>query len=178
MKRTTTLGLVATLAAGLSIAAFAGSDHEGKGPTPEQRKEFQEKRQAMIEERLAKLPAEEQKLARALEPLRDSLMHAIGDYHHKVKAGAAARSLATERANIASLEGQIQKLQAENRETWLDLLADLPGPGGMGGPHGKGGPDGHGWKDGKGGPECHKHGDAKGGPEHGGEEPPPPPPID
>jgi len=168
MKRTTTLGLVALLATGLSIAAFAGPDHHGKGPTPEQRKEFQEKRKEFIEKRLAKLPVDEQKLARALEPLRDSLMRTMGDYRHKVKGGAAARSLTAERATIASLEAQIQKLQSDNREVWLDLLADLPGPGGHEGMRGPG----------KHGADCPKRAD-KDCPRHGdGELPPPPPPID
>jgi len=169
---TAKIGLAAALAAGLAVSAWAAEGKDGKGPTPEQRKEFELKRQEMMEKRLAKLPAEEQKLARALEPLRDSLMHAMGDYHHKVKEGAAARSLTVERANITTLESQIQKLQAENREVWLDLLADLPGPGMGPGGHGKGGPDGHHWKkDGsKGGPDCPMHhGDM------GGDEPPPPP---
>ena len=168
MKRTITFGLVATLAAGLGIAAFAGSDHEGRGPTPEQRKEF-------LEKHLANLPAPEQSLARTLEPLRDSLRHAIGDYHHKVKDGATARSLKAERAIIVSLQAQIQKLQADNQEVWLDLLADLPGPVMKGGREGKGPP----WMDGKGGPDCPRHGDMKDCPRHrDGENPPPPPPID
>jgi len=178
MKRTTTLGLVAVLAAGMSIAAFAGTEREQKGPTPEQRKEFQEKRKESFEKRISKLSADEQKLARALEPLRDSLMRTLRDYHHKVKDGAAARSLTTERATIASLEGQIQKLQAENREVWLDLLANLPGPGGPEGMRGPGGPHRRGDKADKDGPDCPKH-DDKDCPRHGeGEMPPPPPPID
>ncbi len=169
MKRTTPLWICAGLAAGLSVVAFGGGDRDQKGPSPEQRKEFQQKRAEFLEKRLAKLPVEEQKLARALEPLRDSLMGTIGEYHRKVKDGAAPRSLTTDRATIASLQSQIQKLQADNQEVWLDLLADLPGPGG---PGGKGGPP-HGWMGGKdgraGGPECPKH-----------EEdhlPPPPPPL-
>jgi Spy/CpxP family protein refolding chaperone len=172
MIRTSTLGLVTSLAAALSIAAFAGFEHEGNSPTPQQRKEFQERHKESIEKRLAKLPAEEQKLARTLQPLRDSLMRTMGDYKRKVKDGAAARSLTAERSTIASLEAQIQKLQSDNREVWLDLLADLPGPearGGPGGPHGKFG---------KGGPECPKRSD-KDCPRHGdGELPPPPPPIE
>lgn len=180
MKRATRFGLVAMLTVGLSISAFAGS--EGKEPTPEQRKEFHEKRKAMFEERLSKLPSEEQKLARALDPLRDSLMRTIGEYHRKVKDGAQARSLSTERATIASLEAQIQKLQADNQEVWLDLLADLPGPGG---PHGIRRPDGRfdgkgrPGKEGKRGPDCPKRGEMKECPRHyDGETPPPPPPID
>jgi len=172
MNRTARIGLVAALAAGLSVGTWAASDNGAKGPTPEQRKEFEQKRKEMMEKRISKLPPEEQKLARALEPLRDSLMRAMGDYHRKVKDGAAARSLTVERANITTLESQIQKLQAENRDVWLDLLADMPGPGGPGG-HGKG-PGHHGMKDGKGAPEdCPMH--------HGekdGDEPPPPPPED
>jgi len=103
-------------------------------PTPPSHKE-------LLEKRLAKLPAQEQELARKIAPLRDSLARTIGGYQHKVHKGTAARSLTAERATIRSLQAQIYALEAQNPDVTLDLLADLPGPGGCG-PHG--GPGHHG----------------------------------
>jgi hypothetical protein len=125
MNRISKIAGFALLATGLSATAFAQTKPDHKRPTPEQRKEF-------LEKRLAKLSADEQRLARELFPLHDSLMRTIGDYHRKTKAGAEPRSLTSERNLIASLEAQIQRLQTENKEVWLDLLAHMPGPGGPG----------------------------------------------
>jgi hypothetical protein len=122
MNNTAKVGWLALFATGLSVAAFAASKPDFKGPTPEQRKEF-------LEKRIAKLSPDEQRLARELAPLRDSLMHAMREYHHKVKDGAEPRSLTAERNTIASMESQIQRVQTENQEVWLDLLAHIPGPG-------------------------------------------------
>lgn len=127
------IALAAGAAGGLVYA------QQGEKPSPEQREEFQERRKEFIEKRLAKLPEAEQKLARRIEPLRDSLFRTIGQYHRKVHEGATARSLVAERTAIVSLESQIQAIQAQDRETYLDLLADLPGPGGPRGPEGHGG---------------------------------------
>jgi hypothetical protein len=165
MNRIAKIGTVALLATGLSVAAFAAIKTDHKGPTAEQRKEF-------LEKRISKLPAEEQRLARELFPLRDSLMRVMGDYQRKArKDSTAPRSLTAERTAIASLEAQIQRLQASNQEVWLDLLAHTPGPGGPGfarhhGRHGKGGPD------------CPPPGEPKDGPDDDGPDdlPPPPPP--
>ncbi len=123
MNRIAKIGWVALLATGiLSTAALAAAKPDRQGPTDEPRKAF-------LEKRLAKLPADEQRLARQLWPLRDSLMRAMGDYHRKVADGAVPRSLTAERNAVASLESQIQRLQTENQEVWLDLLARMPGPG-------------------------------------------------
>lgn len=139
MNRIAKIGAVVALAAAWTVAADAAAKPERKGPTPEQRKEF-------LEKRIAKLSADEQRLARELFPLRDSLMRAMGDYHRKVEEGAAPRSLTAERNQIAALEASIERLQTENREVWLDLLAHMPGPGGPRfarhrPPPGKDGPD-------------------------------------
>ena len=159
MRQTAKIGWIALFATGLSVAAFAAAKSERRCPTPEQRKEF-------LEKRIAKLPADEQRLARELAPLRDSLMNAMREYHHKVKDGAAPRTLTTERNTIASIESQIQRLQTENQEVWLDLLAHLPGPEGRGFDkhHGRPGMDGS---------EPPARGDANGGPD---DLPPPPAP--
>jgi len=124
---------VAACIAGIAIA------HPGEGPSPEQRKEF-------FEKRIAKLPPEEQQLARELQPLRDSLFRTIGQYRHEVHEGTAARTLTTERGTIQSLQARIYALETQNPDVTLDLLADLPMPF-MGG-------DGHrGWGHHK-GPMC------------------------
>ncbi|GEM_PF-1699358 len=106
---------VAACVAGIAIA------HPGEGPSPEQRKEF-------LEKGIAKLPPEEQQLARQLQPLRDSLFRTIGRYRHKVHEGAAARTLTAERGAIQSLQGRIYTLETQNPDVTLDLLADLPMP--------------------------------------------------
>ena len=109
------------LAAGFAIA------HPGeRGPSPEKRREF-------VEKRLSKLPPQEQELARQVLPLRDSLMRTIGDYKRKVHDGAQPRSLVSQRATIQSLQSRIWALEAQNPDVTLDLLADLPGP--FDGPH-------------------------------------------
>jgi hypothetical protein len=111
----TTIAAVAACVAGIAIA------HPGEGPSPEQRKEF-------FEKGIAKLPAEEQQLARQLQPLRDSLFRTIGQYRHKVHEGTAARTLTTERGAIQSLQARIYTLETQNPDVTLDLLADLPMP--------------------------------------------------
>lgn len=155
MKIITAASCIAALAAGMAIA------HPGEGrqgPSPEQRKEF-------LEKRIAKLPAQEQELARQIEPLRDSLMRAIGEYRHKVKEGAAARSLTTERATVQRLQASVRALESQNPDVTLDLIADLPGPfEGRRGHH----------------PPPPPGDSAQGCPRHGGGDdlPPPPPPED
>ncbi|HXP91685.1 MAG TPA: hypothetical protein VN931_12255 [Fibrobacteria bacterium] len=106
---------VAVCVAGIAIA------HSGEGPSPEQRKEF-------FEKKIAKLPPEEQQLARELQPLRDSLFRTIGQYKRKVHDGTAARSLTAERGAIQSLQARIYTLETQNPDVTLDLLADLPMP--------------------------------------------------
>ncbi len=161
MNRLTKIACLAVFATGLSAAAFAEGSRRHKAPTPEQRKEF-------LEKRIAKLPVEEQRLARVLAPLRDSLMHAMGDYHHRVKEGAQPRSLTAERNAIASLESQILRLQVENQEVWLDLVAHMPGPKDRRDRrHGDPDHDRPGSKDPREAP----------GPDEPNEMPPPPPPI-
>ena len=107
--------VIALFVAGLAIAM------PGDGPSPEKRKEF-------FENMIAKLPAQEQELARQIHPLRDSLFRTIGQYKHKVHDGAAARSLTAERATIQSLQARIHALESQNPDVTLDLLADLPSP--------------------------------------------------
>ena len=125
--------VVALFVAGLAVA------RPGEGPSPEQRKEY-------FEKRISKLPAQEQELARQIEPLRDSLFRTIGQYKRKVHEGAQARNLTAERSAIESLRASIYALETRNPDVAMDLLADLPAPF-MGG-------DGrHGWKH-PGGPEC------------------------
>ena len=126
---------IALFVAGLAIA------RPGEGPSPEQRKEF-------FEKRIAKLPAQEQELARRIEPLRDSLFRTIGQYKHKVHDGAQARSLTAERSTIQSLQASIYALEIQNPDVTLDLLADLPSPFMGGGRHGGPGNDSLGAKDG------------------------------
>jgi uncharacterized protein involved in exopolysaccharide biosynthesis len=110
-----TTAAVAACVAGIAIA------HSGEGPTPEQRKEF-------LEKRIAKLPPEEQQLARQIQPLRDSLFRTIGQYRHKVHGGTSARSLTADRGAIQSLQARIYALETQNPDVTLDLLADLPMP--------------------------------------------------
>lgn len=107
--------VIALFVAGLAIA------FPGDGPSPEKRKEF-------FEKRIAKLPAQEQELARQIQPLRDSLFRTIGQYKRKVHEGAAARSLTAERSTIQSLQAGIYALETQNPDVTLDLLADLPSP--------------------------------------------------
>jgi hypothetical protein len=161
MNRISRIGTVALLATGLSVAVVAVVKSEHKGPTSEQRKEF-------LEKRLAKLPSDELRLARELFPLRDSLMRVMGDYHRKVREGAEPRTLTAERSTITSVESQIQRLQTENQEVWLDLLAHMPGPDGprFGRHHKRPG------KDGPGQPPP-----AGEGPDDGAMDDPPPPPA-
>lgn len=161
MKQMTKIAWIAVLASGLSVAAFAAAEHKGFRPSPEQRKEF-------LEKRIAKLPGEAQNLARELAPLRDSLFQAMGSYHRQVKDGAPPRSLTAQRALITSLEARIHKLQSENQEAWLDLLASMP-------MH-RGGPkmDKHRMRPGEDGPECPLQHPGPGGLD---DLPPPPPPI-
>jgi hypothetical protein len=124
MNRIAKIATVALLATGLSVAAFAATKPDRKAFRSEQRQEF-------LERRLAKLPADEQRLARELLPLRDSLRMAVGAYQRKVrKDSVLPRQLTAERAAIADLEARIQRLRTENPEVWLDLLARMPGPGG------------------------------------------------
>lgn len=106
---------IALFVAGLAIAM------PGDGPSPEKRKEF-------FEKQIAKLPAQEQDLARRIQPLRDSLFRTIGQYTHKVHDGAQARSLTAERSTIQSLQASIYALETQNPDVTLDLLADLPSP--------------------------------------------------
>ena len=106
---------IALFVAGLAIA------RPGEGPSPEQRKEF-------LEKKFAKLPAPEQELARAIQPLRDSLFRTMGQYKRKVHEGAQARSLTAERSTIQSLQASIYALETRNPDVTLDLLADLPAP--------------------------------------------------
>jgi len=115
---------IALFVAGLAIA------RPGEGPSPEQRKEF-------LEKKIAKLPVQEQQLARQIQPLRDSLFHTIGEYKRKVHEGAKARSLTTERSTIRALQASIYALETQNPDVTLDLLADLPSP--------FMGREGHGW---------------------------------
>jgi len=107
--------VIALFVAGLAIAM------PGDGQSPEKRREF-------FEKRIAKLPAQEQDLARRIQPLRDSLFRTLGQYKHKVHDGAPARSLTAERSTIQSLQASIYALETQNPDVTLDLLADLPSP--------------------------------------------------
>jgi hypothetical protein len=122
--------VIALFVAGLAIA------RPGEGPSPEKRKEF-------LEKKIAKLPAQEQELARQIQPLRDSLFRAIGQYKHKVHDGAQARSLTAERSTIQSLQASIYALETQNPDVTLDLLADMPSP--FMGKDGRGGWGHHRW---------------------------------
>jgi hypothetical protein len=126
--------LILPAALAVVVAGCFTLAHAGDSQTPPSHKE-------LLEKKIAKLPAQEQELARKILPLRDSLMRTVGEYQHKVHKGTAARSLTAERAAIKSLQSQIYALEAQNPDVTLDLLADLPGPGGFG--H-HGGPGHHG----------------------------------
>lgn len=136
MNRTTKIGTVAVLAAMLSTAAWSasGPERDGREPAPEQRAEFEERREERFQKRLAELSPEEQRLARAMRPLRDSMMRLTREYRRKAKDGAPPRSLTAERAAIVALDAEIQRVRAENREAWLDMLARRNSPVGPGGP--------------------------------------------
>jgi|ERR1035437_4004854 hypothetical protein len=107
--------VIALFVAGLAIA------FPGDGPSPEKRKEF-------LEKNIAKLPVQEQDLARQIHPLRDSLFRTIGQYKRKVHDGAQARSLIAERSAIQSLRSRIYALESQNPDVTLDLMADMPSP--------------------------------------------------
>lgn len=136
MNRTTRIGVVAALAAMLSVAAWAasGPENDGLGSAPGRRMESKERRDSLFEKHVARLPPEEQRLERAMRPLMDSMMRLTRDYRRKAKDGADPRSLTAERAAIVSLDAQIQKTRAENREAWLDMLARTGVPVGPDGP--------------------------------------------
>lgn len=113
------------VACGISVLAAASlvlAGPEGReGPTPEQRKQF-------LERRLAKLPEPERALALQIVPLKDSLMRTVGDYKRKVRDGAQPRSLSAERSAIQGLQTRIWTLEAQNPDVTLDLLAHMPAP--------------------------------------------------
>ena len=132
MTPTRRMGLATLLAAGMAATAWSAAVDSaacGKAPGTGRRKSFEAERKEAMERRFAALPAQERELARALEPLRDSLFRTMGDYRRKVRDGADPRSLTTERATIASLTSQIENIQANNRDVWLDLQAHFPEPG-------------------------------------------------
>lgn len=130
MNRTTKIGTVAVLAATLSMATWAasGPERDGEGPSQQQRAKFEERREANFQKRLAELSPEEQRLAQAMRPLHDSMMRLTRDYRRKAKDGVHPRSLAAERGAIVALDAEIQRVRAENREAWLDMLARRNSP--------------------------------------------------
>lgn len=136
MNKTKRIKSIAILAGMLAAATWAASGVENADETrlPEQGARSKERRDAMFEQRMAKLPPEQQRLHREMRPLRDSMMRLTRDYRRKAKDGTPPRSLTQERAAILALEGKIQMVQAENREAWLDMLARGDGPMGPGGP--------------------------------------------
>lgn len=97
--------------------------------------DWHNRRERMAQERLEQLPAAEQALAREMGPLRDSLHRAIGEYSRKVGDGAQPRSLTTERTRIRDLKARLDRLEASDPETFLDLLGHMPPPP-PGGPRG------------------------------------------
>lgn len=118
--------LTATLVIGLSAALFAGADSASDGCPHKPRKELRSD---------AKRPVPTPEQASFLEirrTLHDSLGLAMRSYSKSVRDGAAPRSLAAERERIADLTLRLERHRIENLETWLDVVAFRPGPGGPG----------------------------------------------
>lgn len=118
--------LAAAIVLGLSSALFAGSEPSPDGCPHGPRKELRSD---------AKRPAPTPEQASFLETrhlLHDSLGQAMRSYSKAVRDGAAPRSLAADRERIADLTTRLERHRVENLETWLDVAAYRPGPGGHG----------------------------------------------
>lgn len=112
--------LAASLVLGLSSGLFAWSGTGSDSCPHKPRKELRSDANRPV-------PTPEQ--AAFLETrrtLHDSLGQAMRTYAKAVRAGAAARTLVTERERIADLSARLDRHRTENLETWLDVAAYRP----------------------------------------------------